>query len=65
MHIATDWENYAEHIDELIAGSPEFTLAERHMHADESAPLDRQTTKFERRGLRQGHSIWDWRLIKK
>lgn len=64
LQIATDWENYAEHIDELIAGSPEFTLAERHVHDDESAAPDRQTTKFERRGLRQGHNIWDWRLSK-
>ena len=64
LQIATDWENYAEQIDELIAGSPEFTLAERHVHDDESAAPDRQTTKFERRGLRQGHNIWDWRLSK-
>ena len=64
LQIATDWENYAEHIDELIAGSPEFTLAERHVHDDESAAPDRQTTKFERRGLRQGHNIWYWRLSK-
>ena len=64
LQIATDWGNYAEHIDELIAGSPEFTLAERHVHDDESAAPDRQTTKFERRGLRQGHNIWDWRLSK-
>ncbi len=64
LQIATDWENYAEQIDELIAGSPEFTLAERHVHDDESAAPDRQTTKFERRGLRQGHNIWNWRLSK-
>ena len=62
LHIATDWENYAEHIDELIAGSPLFTVAERHVHQGEFEALDRQTTKFERRGLRQGHNIWDWRL---
>ena len=64
LQIATDWENYAEHIDELIAQSSEFSMAECHVHEDESAPADRQTTKFERRGLRQGHSIWDWCLTK-
>ena len=62
LHIATDWENYAEHIDELIAGSPLFTVAERHVHEGDFESKDRQTTKFEKRGLRQGHSIWDWRL---
>jgi tRNA (guanine-N7-)-methyltransferase len=65
LHIATDWENYAEHIDGLIAQSPEFALAERHVHEDATASPDRHTTRFERRGLREGHSIWDWRLVKK
>ena len=65
LHIATDWENYAEHIDHLIAQSPVFTLTERHVHKDGCASPDRQITRFERRGLRKGHSIWDWRLTKK
>jgi tRNA (guanine-N7-)-methyltransferase len=64
LHIATDWENYADHIDETIAGSTLFALAERRKHSG-FEPLDRQTTKFEQRGLREGHSIWDWRLIRK
>ena len=62
LHIATDWEDYAEYIDEIIAGSPLFTVAERHVHVGGFKSKDRQTTKFEKRGLRQGHSIWDWRL---
>ncbi len=64
LHIATDWENYAEHIDELIAASPIFSLAERRKHKGEFASAGRETTRFERRGLREGHSIWDWRLVK-
>lgn len=63
LHIATDWENYAEHIDELTAQSAHFPLSERRKHRG-FEPLDRQTTKFEKRGLREGHSIWDWRLAK-
>ena len=62
LHIATDWENYAEHIDEVIARSSSFTLAERHQHQGAIESLERQTTKFEKRGLRKGHSIWDWQL---
>ncbi|MCH8334746.1 MAG: tRNA (guanosine(46)-N7)-methyltransferase TrmB [Proteobacteria bacterium] len=64
LHIATDWENYAEHIDEVIAQSSEFTLAERCMHKGGFESLERQTTRFEKRGLRKGHSIWDWMLIR-
>jgi tRNA (guanine-N7-)-methyltransferase len=63
LHIATDWENYAEHIDETLAACGDFVLAERREHGGE-APLDRPRTKFERRGLRQGHRIWDWRFTR-
>ncbi len=61
LHIATDWENYAEHIDETLARAPGFELDERREH-DGSQPLDRPATKFEARGLRLGHRIWDWRF---
>ncbi len=59
LHIATDWENYAEHIDEVLQASEHFTCTERREHAGDQ-PLDRPGTKFERRGLREGHRIWDW-----
>jgi tRNA (guanine-N7-)-methyltransferase len=64
LHIATDWANYAEHIDALFAGTPTFALDERREH-DGDAPLDRPVTKFERRGLREGHRIVDWRFIRR
>lgn len=59
LNIATDWANYAEHIDELFAEADRFTCAERREH-DGDRPLDRPQTKFERRGLRKGHRIVDW-----
>ncbi len=59
LHIATDWANYAEHIDEVIGASGLFRLVERREHAGDR-PLDRPRTKFERRGLTQGHRIVDW-----
>ena len=59
--IATDWAGYAEHIDAILALDPFFELVERREHAGD-APLDRVTTKFERRGLGKGHDIWDWQL---
>ena len=63
LHIATDWENYALHIDEILASDAHFSIAERCEHAGENA-LDRPMTKFEKRGLGKGHRIWDWRLEK-
>ena len=61
LHIATDWANYAEHIDAVFSGAAAFACAERREH-DGDAPLDRPMTKFERRGLGKGHRIWDWRF---
>lgn len=63
LHIATDWAGYAEHIDEVCALDPCFEVVERIEHAGDQ-PIDRPRTKFEQRGLRKGHRIWDWRLGK-
>ncbi len=60
LHIATDWANYAEHIDEVLGESGRFRLDERREHSGD-APLDRPQTKFEARGLKLGHRIVDWR----
>ena len=49
--------------DEAFAGSEQFHCAERREH-DGDRPLDRPVTKFERRGLRHGHGIVDWRFEK-
>jgi len=63
LNIATDWEDYAEHIDTVISASNRFTCSERREHSGDQ-PLDRPRTKFERRGLRKGHQIWDWCLTR-
>ena len=63
LNVATDWENYAEHIDEVIEASTLFRTDERREHAGDEA-LDRFMTKFERRGLDRGHRIWDWRFVR-
>lgn len=63
LYMATDWENYAEHIDEVMEARTDFRLDERREHHGDQ-PLDRHTTKFETRGLRRGHHIWDWRFIR-
>ena len=63
LHIATDWENYAEEIDALIESQECFSLSEKRAHSGDD-PLDRPVTKFERRGLKLGHKIFDWRLTR-
>ena len=63
FNVATDWADYAEHIDEIIANSGLFSVAERREH-DGSRPLDRPQTKFELRGLKKGHRIVDWCFTK-
>lgn len=63
LHIATDWAGYAEHIDEQIAHAHQFAIVERRGHSGDR-PLERPTTKFERRGLKRGHAIVDWKLLR-
>lgn len=63
FNIATDWANYAEHIDATFSHSDRFTCTERREH-DGDRPLDRPRTKFEQRGIHKGHRICDWRFTK-
>jgi len=63
LHVATDWQEYAEHIDEVVAVGNSFLVDERRVHGGDQ-PLDRPTTKFERRGLARGHKITEWRLVR-
>lgn len=63
FNVATDWAGYAQHIDALVSESGRFECVERRVHSGDR-PLDRPGTKFERRGLRRGHRIWDWRFVR-
>ena len=56
VHAATDWEEYAQQILEVFEAEP---LLENT--ADDYAPRPgyRPLTKFEQRGLRLGHGVWD------
>ncbi len=58
VHMATDWENYAEHMMEVLENHPHFknTLGG---HIYSSRPERRPITKFEKRGERLGHGVWD------
>ncbi|MDD2873791.1 MAG: tRNA (guanosine(46)-N7)-methyltransferase TrmB [Azoarcus sp.] len=56
LHCATDWENYAHWMLEVLAAEPALENT-----ADGFAPRPdyRPLTKFENRGLRLGHGVWD------
>lgn len=58
LHMATDWHNYAEHMVDVMQTRQDFqNLAESPPYSPR--PDTRPLTKFENRGLRLGHGVWD------
>jgi len=58
VHIVTDWEDYAEHIMETMESHPDFkNTAGDHIYS--ARPKHRPLTKFENRGQKLGHGVWD------
>lgn len=58
LHFATDWEDYARHMLITLRAAPEFrNSAVGGAFVDR--PADRPLTRFEQRGQRLGHGIWD------
>ena len=58
FHMATDWENYAEHMLEIMAVAPGYkNLSSTNDYVPR--PEQRPLTKFEQRGHRLGHGVWD------
>ncbi len=56
IHCATDWENYAEQMLEVLSAEP---LLQNTANGFAPKPDYRPQTKFETRGFRLGHSSWD------
>ena len=56
LHCATDWEPYAQQMLEVLSAEPGLVnTAEGYAEKPAYRPL----TKFENRGLRLGHGVWD------
>ena len=58
FHMATDWEDYATHMLEVmnsVAGYVNQSATQDYVPRPETRPL----TKFEQRGQRLGHGVWD------
>ena len=63
IHLATDWENYAEHMLEVLSGEPR--LSNLSTAGDFiPRPEERPKTKFEQRGETKGHGVWDLKFQK-
>lgn len=56
IHCATDWEHYAHQMLEVLSGEKALSnICEGFAPRPDYRPL----TKFENRGLRLGHGVWD------
>lgn len=63
LHMATDWQPYAEYMLEVMGQAPGYrNLAEDGQYVPR--PAERPVTKFERRGERLGHGVWDLKFVR-
>lgn len=56
LHAATDWQEYAEHILAVLAAEPQL---QNTAAGYAPRPAYRPLTKFEARGIKLGHGVWD------
>jgi len=56
IHLATDWQDYAEQMLAVLGAAP---LLENTVADYAPRPATRPLTRFEQRGLRLGHGVWD------
>ncbi|MDB5808324.1 MAG: tRNA ((7)-)-methyltransferase [Betaproteobacteria bacterium] len=56
LHVATDWQEYAEYVLSVLQNNPQL---ENTAHDYAPRPDYRPQTKFESRGLKLGHGVWD------
>ncbi len=62
IHVATDWQDYAEQVLAVLGAEP---LLENTASAYAEKPAYRPLTKFEQRGLKLGHGVWDLVFLRK
>ena len=61
LHLATDWEDYAQQMLSILSAEPQLKNTTTDFA---EKPEYRPLTKFEQRGLKLGHGIWDLVFIK-
>jgi len=57
FHLATDWKDYAQHMSKVMQASENFKSISDSPFSPR--PDERPLTKFEKRGLKLGHGVWD------
>lgn len=57
-HMATDWQDYAQHMMEMLEMNKNFKNTQK-VHTYTPRPKFRPLSKFEKRGQRLGHGVWD------
>jgi len=57
LHLATDWQHYALQMMEVLSAAPQFSNTSGP--GNYATAHNRPETKFERRGQRLGHGVWD------
>ncbi|HEY1230925.1 MAG TPA: tRNA (guanosine(46)-N7)-methyltransferase TrmB [Ramlibacter sp.] len=62
LHCATDWEPYAQQMLQVLGDEPQL---KNTAEGFAPKPSYRPETKFERRGLRLGHGVWDVVFVKR
>jgi tRNA (guanine-N7-)-methyltransferase len=62
IHCATDWEDYAVQMLDVLGNEP---LLQNTAEGYAPQPAYRPLTKFENRGLKLGHGVWDLVFTKK
>lgn len=62
-HMATDWQHYAQHMMEALETNKNFKNTQS-VHTYTPRPEFRPLSKFEKRGNRLGHGVWDLIFIK-
>ena len=58
LHLATDWQHYAQQMLKVMTAAPDY----KNQAADgdyAERPDYRPMTKFEKRGIKLGHGVWD------
>lgn len=64
LHMATDWQDYAKHMAGEMLSDPRFkNLGDGEGYV--TKPAYRPLTRFENRGLKLGHGVWDLLFQKK
>lgn len=59
FHAATDWQDYAEHMMQVLSAAGELFKNTAGPGHYTPRPDERPLTKFEQRGHRLGHGVWD------